>query len=222
MITRLKSYQNGVHGDFFLSVAALLEQLQQDLHKARLGDHDYMQCVAAVRAANVEVERLTADFEGLREEMKDIALALGRSKTDGESDCDWHDMPGEIEEQRNEFLNLERSYTQRLGEMARLSESVCEWVLGPLLVQPPGGVIVHAEQIMEYVDIVRPPEGQAGCDWVVHVLGPDDVIPCTSQFEALRKANVINREFAEAVAKDPSPNWPHCWAVVKNRAAESV
>jgi chromosome segregation ATPase len=47
-------------------------------------------------------------FELLRDEMKEIALALGRSKTDGESDCDWYDMAGEIREQKERADRLEK------------------------------------------------------------------------------------------------------------------
>jgi hypothetical protein len=57
-------------------------------------------------------------------------------------------------------------------------------------------------------------------DWVVHVLGPDDVMPQPDELTALRVANDTNKMFAKMVAEDPSPNWPHCWAVVKNRRTE--
>ena len=46
-----------------------------------------------------ELERVEKDErDPLREEMKSIALALGRSKTDGESDCDWHDLAGDVKQ----------------------------------------------------------------------------------------------------------------------------
>ena len=47
--------------------------------------------------------------EALRDEMKAIALVLGRSKTDGESDCDWHAMSDDVEDlvSRNENLEIE-------------------------------------------------------------------------------------------------------------------
>lgn len=87
MIYRLRSYQNGVHGAFFLEVAAKLEHLW-------------------LNAQPVVPE---VDLESLRDEMKSIALALGRSKTDGESDCDWHAMADEVEDlvSRNENLEIE-------------------------------------------------------------------------------------------------------------------
>lgn len=45
-----------------------------------------------LQAGEMAIESL----EALREEMKAIALATGRSKTDGETDCDWHDMAGDV------------------------------------------------------------------------------------------------------------------------------
>jgi len=58
---------------------------------------------------------------------------------------------------RDEFTSLERSYTQRLGEMARLSYIVCTWTLehGNLDEESPE-VKAAAEEIMEYVEAVRP------------------------------------------------------------------
>ncbi|WP_337996191.1 hypothetical protein [Oleispirillum naphthae] len=41
--------------------------------------------------------RAAADvIEDLRGEMKDIAIAVGRSQTDGENDCDWHNLSGDV------------------------------------------------------------------------------------------------------------------------------
>ena len=50
-----------------------------------MGDRD----IAVIRELQAQVELLC-------HEMREIALALGRSSTDGESDCDWHDMAGDI------------------------------------------------------------------------------------------------------------------------------
>lgn len=47
--------------------------------------------------------------EDLRTEMKDIALALGRSKTDGESDCDWHGMSDDVEDLRRQRDGLKEA-----------------------------------------------------------------------------------------------------------------
>lgn len=121
-----------------------------------------------------------------------------------------------LEEGRKESADLERSYSQQLGEMARLCDVVCEAVLGFKevdLFEP--GVIGSAQAIMEYVDAVRPPEGSPNSEWIVHILGPDDVIPCVSQYEALRTANEINREWAKWCAENPSPNNPVQIAVAK-------
>lgn len=35
-----------------------------------------------------------------------------------------------------------------------------------------------------------------GWKWVVHIHGPDDIEPCDSEIDALRKANEINKQFA--------------------------
>lgn len=57
----------------------------------------------------------------------------------------------------NELRDLERSYTQRLGEMARLCDIVCTWVLEHCnLEEESPGVKAAAEEIMEYVEGVRP------------------------------------------------------------------
>lgn len=48
----------------------------------------------------------TAD--ALRDEMKAIALATGRSKTDGESDCDWAFLSEEVAEKIREASVVER------------------------------------------------------------------------------------------------------------------
>ena len=62
------------------------------------------------------------------------------------------------EMERKEFEELERSYCRQLGEMARLSDIVCNWTLGKSGYGCcPDDVIQAANEIMEYVEAVRPP-----------------------------------------------------------------
>lgn len=139
MINQLKGYRNGVHGEFFLSVAAELERL----------------------------------------------------------------------------LDMERNYSHQLGEIARLSDVVCEEILsyGNTDLFPPE-ILSAAKEIMQYVDAVRPTGGPA-VRWTMHIIGPDDVIPCVGEFDALRKANQHNKSFAKLMENDPSPNDPYCVAVAE-------
>jgi len=58
--------------------------------------------------------------------------------------------------------------------------------------------------------------------WVVHLIGPDDVIDQPDELTALREANKLNIGLARRRAEDPSDNDPHCWAVVKDASVESV
>ena len=58
--------------------------------------------------------------------------------------------------------------------------------------------------------------------WVIHLIGPDDVIDQPDELTALREANKLNIGLARRRAEDPSDNDPHCWAVVKDVSVESV
>lgn len=56
-----------------------------------------------------------------------------------------------------DWQRLERSYSKSLGEMARLSDIVCTWVIeNRELAYMPDDVGEAASQIMEYVEAVRP------------------------------------------------------------------
>jgi hypothetical protein len=98
--------------------------------------------------------------------------------------------------------------------MARLSDVVCSWALNQDLDED-NHVREAAEEIMQYVEDVRPGDGEKKTEWVMHVLGADDVIPCAGEFDALRRANQHNIAFATMVAADPSPNAPYCVAVAE-------
>jgi hypothetical protein len=52
--------------------------------------------------------------------------------------------------------------------------------------------------------------------WTVHIIGPDDVIPCDSEIDALRRANEHNKLYAEVMVNEASPNDPYTVAVAKN------
>lgn len=49
MINQLKSYRNGVHGPFFLSVAAELERLQTENEQLRTDAIETAECVTSLR-----------------------------------------------------------------------------------------------------------------------------------------------------------------------------
>lgn len=51
-----------------------------------------------LRALATDVTSLSDISEALRDEMKKIALATGRSETDGEEDCDWAFLGEEVAE----------------------------------------------------------------------------------------------------------------------------
>lgn len=54
-----------------------------------------------------------------------------------------------------------------------------------------------------------------GPTWVVHVLGPDDVIPQASRADAVRAAHSINQAVVEwGDEKLNDPLYPTVWAVV--------
>ena len=52
--------------------------------------------------------------------------------------------------------------------------------------------------------------------WVLHILGPDDVIDQPDELTALRSANKHNKAFAKLMADDPSPNDPYCVALAES------
>jgi hypothetical protein len=57
--------------------------------------------------------------------------------------------------------------------------------------------------------------------WVMHIIGPDDVIEYPDELTALRKANDLNKELMKAMAEH-HPNDPVILAVVKNAAVEKA
>lgn len=118
---------------------------------------------------------------------------------------------------RSEAQFMERNYSHQLGEMARLSDAVCGWVLRTPPELVPVNIAVMAGEIMQYVEAVRPNEDTKPPEWVMHIIGPDDVIPCVGEFDALRKANQHNKAFARLMADDPSPNNPYCVAIAEVR-----
>lgn len=56
-------------------------------------------------------------------------------------------------------------------------------------------------------------------DWVVHVLGADDVHEQPNELTALREANGMNKLIAQQPHGDP---YPFCIAVAKDRSIEAV
>lgn len=57
--------------------------------------------------------------------------------------------------------------------------------------------------------------------WVLHIIGPDDVIEYPDEITALREANELNKGLVKAMAAR-HPNDPVILTVVKNTATEEV
>ncbi|BCS54763.1 hypothetical protein [Geobacter sp. SVR] len=111
--------------------------------------------------------------------------------------------------------DLERNYSHQLAELARLSDIICSH----LYTAGTGGdaeVMEAVTEIMQYVDAVRPGKGEKETAWVMHIIGPDDVIPCRGEFDALRKANQHNKAFAKLMETDSSSNDPYCVALAES------
>lgn len=53
-------------------------------------------------------------------------------------------------------IDLEKRYAERLGELARLAEIVCTWALKLSAIEKSQEVKTAANDIMDYVDMVRP------------------------------------------------------------------
>jgi hypothetical protein len=58
--------------------------------------------------------------------------------------------------------------------------------------------------------------------WVLHIVGPDDVIEMFDEITALREANKINKMILECNTADPSPHNPFIMAVAKDLTCEKV
>lgn len=111
--------------------------------------------------------------------------------------------------------DIERNYTHQLGEMARLSDIVCTYIYGAGT-EGDAEVMEAVVEIMQYVDAVRPGDAATETKWAMHIIGPDDIIPCVGEFDALRKANQHNKQFAKLMKNDPSPNDPYCVALAES------
>lgn len=58
--------------------------------------------------------------------------------------------------------------------------------------------------------------------WVMHIVGPDDIIPCENELDALRKANKHNNQFAKLMENETSLSGIYCVAIAKDAMAEEV
>lgn len=58
--------------------------------------------------------------------------------------------------------------------------------------------------------------------WVMHIVGPDDIIPCENELDAMRKANKHNKQFAKLMENERSLRGIYCVAIAKNAAVEEV
>ena len=124
-----------------------------------------------------------------------------------------------------QLRDLERSYTHQLGEMLRLCDVIMSWIFnGQKEDEAPDTVIEALKEVEDYIRSMRLSEESNNSQWVMHILGPDDVYDCRGEFDAMRKANQHNRSWARLMAADPKPNDPYCVAVAvtKDMMRESV
>lgn len=87
----------------------------------------------------------------------EISEAL-RCVEDGESGAIGITLAAEVKRLQKlnaDALSLEKQYAERLGRLAQLCDEVCPWILtnGKLV---PIRVASAADEIMDYVDAVRP------------------------------------------------------------------
>jgi hypothetical protein len=60
-------------------------------------------------------------------------------------------------------------------------------------------------------------------NWVVHIVGPDDVIPKADELDALRSANAVNVEIERARRSHANdPNYPFAMAIARKANDEEV
>lgn len=54
--------------------------------------------------------------------------------------------------------------------------------------------------------------------WIVHIVGPDDVIAKTSEIDALRSANAVNIELERERRRFANdPNYPYAIAIARRQ-----
>jgi chromosome segregation ATPase len=70
------------------------------------------------------ISELDEAMESLRDEMKAIALAVCRSTIDGESDCDWHDLAGDVNTLRREYDRLCDEARHQGAELCAMREAL--------------------------------------------------------------------------------------------------
>lgn len=59
--------------------------------------------------------------------------------------------------------------------------------------------------------------------WIVHIVGPDDVIPKADELDALRSANAVNIEIERERRRFANdPNYPFSIAIAKREAREEI
>lgn len=190
-----------------MSIQLVKQKIEQHLNQIKPFFVDGMELTFIARKPDND----RADFVVTNDSLPELAKVVERMSKQSGAYC-------EVQELRD----LERSYSQQLGEMARLCAIMTDWFYRDETAQAPPSVVEAIDAIADYVEAVRPPAGSKDPEWVMHILGPDDVIDFPSQFAALRAANEHNKAFAKIMADDPSPNDPYCVAVAKNRAAEEV
>lgn len=80
--------------------------------------------------------------------------------------------------------------------------------------EPTGGNPVDSEQARPVTPALAPvraiPEA-----WVVHVLGPDDVLPAADVLDAVRRAHELNASAVDYVRRHGRTSAPLFWAVPK-------
>lgn len=102
--------------------------------------------MASVRETYEEMQQLHKEIHGDNVSYPDFEAAM--------TFVEQHGLP--------DALTLEKQYAERLGEMTRLSDLTCGWILKMMGEQPtvlagiPPEVVDAAQEIMDYVDAVRP------------------------------------------------------------------
>lgn len=57
--------------------------------------------------------------------------------------------------------------------------------------------------------------------WIIHIVGPDDIIPKANELDALRAANAVNVEIERERRRHPNdPNYPFAIALAKKEGKD--
>jgi hypothetical protein len=133
----------------------------------------------------MDLERAKRELEWLQREhplTQDHAIAAMKwliaelNRVYDQTERTWQ---GNQDKEVKTLREMERTYTNRLGELARLAEPVCKWVIsgytGHCL---PSGVLSDAEALMDYVETVRQGEIPVNKEWIDSVTRRAEPLQC--------------------------------------------